>query len=265
MTILAAYGLPFCSPITVSNILRTLRVSHSIVGCAHPALKPTKIHLDGLSEQQPAWPIIVDKLSALKMAYSTKSSHRRILLVCDSYAALGDTNVKMILESRDIRKFLEETDLSPEKEWELRTIKMSMHDYVNIATKPSFLNHVQTAVYKISNYSARKQIRSDIVKALYGVVPLKSVVRSLDHNLKYETLRDLMASADAVKLRDACLSYRSALKLDSRAAPDEVAKEYGFEPFELLYVVKSYEKELKDLDLAKKGLLKKRGRPKKKI
>jgi hypothetical protein len=260
-TIVDALGLSFCSPYQLSTALKRLNVSHSIVSNKY-WLEKTKMTID-LGKPQPVWVTIVDGIKSVKR-YKLVKRPNQLLIIIDSEAILKYSNCRLIPQSDiledSIKDALLGSNVDPAYPIKVEVKEPTMHDFVNQATKPSFLNHIQTAVYKISNYPVRKEIQKQIIRSLYGVSSMRNVLSMLSTSLKYETLHSLMKDEKATKLREAVIEFKGKLAKNPNENPDDLAKGYGFESFEILYVVRSYEKMVRDEALAKKGLLPKRGR-----
>jgi hypothetical protein len=117
--------------------------------------------------------------------------------------------------------------------FEFKKIEPSIADYVNAATKPSFLNHIQTSIYKIQPYGLRKEVQAMCIAYLAGGTSLAVLKRKLRSNFKLEDLAKLMLAEKAKQLKD-------AVALLKGLPVDQVAKKTGFEQFELNYVANSY-------------------------
>lgn len=234
--ILSAFGLVDCSPIQVSEILRSLRMSHSFVGGFGRTMRLT---IDGMSVEQPVWPVVIDRVRAISKVQSDKD--RFVYFVCDGRAALALSNVSQILwpEHRELsiddaikNALIVSNQLT--QDWTLSVNEPSIDDYVNLAAKPSFLNGVQGLIYKITPYSKRKETQKSCIAYLAGGLNITVLKRQLKASLKLADILTLMDSDKAKNLREAVAALRSK--------PLEiVSKEYGVETFEILYVVKSYE------------------------
>lgn len=239
--ILKGYGVIDLSPIQVSEALRQLRVSHTIEG---GYMRHMVYTIDGLSKVQPAWPIVVDTLKAVPKVRTKKE--RMIYLICDSRAALANTNADKLLwpESREthgglssaLRLALNSAHVANE-EWALVRTDPSIDDFVNASSKPSFLNHVQTAVYKINPYDLRKEVQSLVILYLSGKVSPTKMRAKLKSSFKLEALLLLMTDPQAGKLRAAC---EEALR--KKVTVEEIAKRTGVASFDLLYILNSARK-----------------------
>lgn len=234
--ILNAFGLVDSSPIQVSEILKSLNMSHSFVGGFGKTLRLT---IDGLSAAQPVWPVVIDSIRAISKVQSERD--RLVYFVCDGRAALSLSNVSQVLwpehrQSDLAQAIMDVLILSHDldHEWTMNLNEPSMDDYVNLASKPSFMNFIQSHIYKITPYAKRKETQKACIAYLAGGLALGPLKRQLRASLKLADLLQLMDSPKARNLREAVAALKSR--------PIEiVCKEYGVESFEILYVVRSYE------------------------
>lgn len=237
--ILHGYGVIDLSPIQVSEALRQLRVSHTIEGSF---IRHMTYTIDGLCKEQPAWPVVIERLKMVPKIRTVKE--RMIYLICDSRAALANTNASQVLwpaQHADdfmgaLRAALNTAHIR-NQEWQLVRSDPSIDDFVNAASKPSFLNHVQTAVYKINPYDLRKEVQTLIILYLSGKLPVTKMRAKLRSSFKLETLLQLMNDAQADKLRQACEVVRK-----QQLNVDDVAKSTGVASFDLLYILNSARK-----------------------
>jgi hypothetical protein len=232
--ILSAYGISDYSPLQVSEYLRDLRLSHTLEGGFIRHLTYT---MDGLCKEQPVWPIVVDRVRAIPKL-RTKTA-RTVLFVCDCRAALATTNIKTNLwpEHRspsllqDIKNSLVEAHSSTE-DWSLINNEPSTLDYVESATKPSFVNLLQTALYKVTPYTLRKEVQVLMISYLAGTASHTSLFKKLKTSLKLQPLAELLSLPKAKEIREAVLMM-------SNLSVEEVSKKTGISTFELLYLSKS--------------------------
>lgn len=237
--VIGAFGIVDLSPFQVSNVLKQLRVSHTYVGLNTKTKRTAIIEVPGNNGEQPAWPVVIDRVSAIKRVQTPRQ--RLIYLITDSRAALSVTNASHGLwpEQREnlsfdkmLRLVLQSTTARSEP-FAFKKAEPSIADYVNAATKPSFLNHIQTAIYKIQPYPMRKEVQAMCIAYLAGGVSHAILRRKLKSSFKLDELAALMLADKAKSLRD-------AVSLLKGAPVDQVAKKTGFEPFELNYVANSY-------------------------
>lgn len=240
--ILSAFGLVDTSPHELSMVLRDLHMSHSLVGGRPRTLFRT---VNGLCSQQPVWPIVIDGVKTIHKVQSKRS--RLVYFVCDSRAALASTNVSQRMWPDHRSGTLTDAVVSSlmlaaqwgstNTPWALKRKDLTIAEYVDIATKPSFLNDIQTALYKITPYGLRKEVQEQIIDYLAGHMAYTALNRKLKSSLKLETLQYLLSMDKAKAFRDAVLALRNS-------TIDEVAKAHGFETFELLYISSSYAKRM---------------------
>jgi hypothetical protein len=214
--------------------MTSLKVGHTLVSG-----KIKTIHTQrNVSRVQPAWPVILPSLAAVDKYQCDISP--QILFVCDALALLSNCNLRIIrmegLE-QNIKDALAYATANPEQNsWKLQKVEPTIADYVNHATKPSFLNNLQTAIYKIAPYDLKKKIQTSIIGYLAGTVSKTSLMAQLNANLKLDTLRRLMLDPKATELKDAVAMYAKTKSIEVVTATT------GFESFEILYIYRSSEK-----------------------
>jgi hypothetical protein len=168
---------------------------------------------------------------------------RAVYFVCDARAALSTSNISQVLwpEHRGLMEVTAAVKQaliaanSLTHDWQIVVNEPTIEDYVNIATKPSFFNHVQSAMYRITPYNLRKEVNLMCVAYLAGSVSITALKRKLKSSHKLDQLLTLMDSEKARELREAVGRAR-------RDNVEIVAHETGFEQFEILYVLRSFEK-----------------------
>lgn len=122
---------------------------------------------------------------------------------------------------------------NPLVEWSLIRKEPSISDYVNNATKPSFLNFIQTELYKLTPYDLRKDVQAMVIRYLDGAIKLKPLKDKLQSSHKLTNLLGLIMDSQTLKLREAIAEYKKTGNLEVTAV------QYGIETFEILYVVRS--------------------------
>lgn len=196
--------------------------------------------IDGLCAKQPAWPVVLDRIKAIPKVRTVKD--RLIYIICDSRAALANTNASRLLWpdnesfSGVLRLALNTAHIKNE-DWVLTKSDPSIDDYVNASSKPSFLNHVQTIIYKINPYDLRKEMQPLVIMHLSGMAPAAKIRIKLKSSFKLEPLMRLLEDPQADKLRAACETV-----LKHNADPYVVAKQSGVDSFDILYLVSSARK-----------------------
>jgi hypothetical protein len=235
--ILSAFGLVDTSPYELSDMLRHIRMSHTLVG---GFVRTLHLTVDGLCSQQPVWPVVIDKVKTIKKVHIKKD--HRVYFVCDSRAALAATNIRKdcwpeirnaTVEDSIVRALL--VSKAGKGDWVLKTTDLSIEHYVDIATKPSFFNNIQTQLYRITPYGLRKEVNLMCVSYLAGATSWMVLKRKLKSSLKLVQVLELMDTQKARDLREAVRQARSA-------DVEVVAKATSFETFEILYVLRSHEK-----------------------
>jgi hypothetical protein len=182
----------------------------------------------------------VDKVSTAARVPASKWP--RILFVCDSPSALSQCNVLCITEctTERLSAALKLATAQPVPEgWKLQRNEPTILDYVQTATKPSYLNHIQTALYRITPYALRKDVQYTTIAFLDGQISLKTLRVKLKSNYKLAELLELVGDPKAEELRRAVARFKATNMLD------ETAKEFNVETFEILYVVNSAKRNAK--------------------
>jgi hypothetical protein len=235
--ILSAFGVTDYTPIEFSEILKRLNISHTLAFYA--GTRYTQIDIDGLCSVQPAWPVIIDRIRCIPKISVEKD--RLIYFVLDVKEQISLCNFQHDLLDispnrfeAQLKKVLNHSIKNTE-EWSFVTKDHSILDYIEKATKPSFINELLTRIYKITPYSLRKEIQISILSYLAGNLAQTTLKTQLKQSLKSEELLQLMISDKAKGLRD-------AIKRIKEEPLEKVAQETGFEPFELRYVIRSSEK-----------------------
>lgn len=225
--VIQAYGV-LASPLQISSALAALKVSHVIVD---NSLRATPVVRD-VAARQPAMPVVIPSLKALARHWA--QYERQILYVCASLDELKSTNIRIIKNWRvDLRTSLEHAIANPVEGWSLVVNEPTMEDFVNVATKPSFLNHVQAEIYKLTPYDLRKEVQALVIAYLAGMETQAKLRAKLNSSYKLERLKSLMADPKCLVLRNAVADYR---KTKDEAV---TAKAFGVEVFEIMYLFKS--------------------------
>jgi hypothetical protein len=222
------YGV-LASPMQLSAELSALNVSHIVVNNslrAEPRLKE-------LGFKQPALPIVVPSLTIFRRQQLTYE--RQIMFVCGPLAELQTTNIRVIKDWRShLRKALEYAIANPlPPDWKLVISEPTMEDFVHKATKPSFLNHVQAELYRITPYDLRKSVQALVISYLGGTESAAKLRAKLASSYKLDRLRELMKDPKCQVLRQAVADYRKI------GDEEKVAKAHGVETFEIMYLFKS--------------------------
>ncbi len=226
--IIHAYGVT-ASPLQLSAVLHQLKVSHVVVD---DSLRSDSIVHD-LAEKQPAWPVVVPSIKAFKRHHL--ALRRQIVYLCAAEPELKRTNLRIIKDYKiNIGASLKHAVVNEfAADWEFSYNDPSAESFVHEISKPSFLNHVQALLYKINPYDLRKKAQHSIIAYLGGLQSKKSMREVLLTSYKLEPLLKMMAEPEAAVLRNAILAYR--VSKDEKS----VAKEYGVETFDIMYLFKS--------------------------
>lgn len=226
--VIQAYGV-LASPLQLSAALTNIGVSHVVVDSSLQA-RPT---VKDVAKRQPAWPVVVPSVQALKRHWLRYEN--QVLYVCGSMAELQTTNLRVIKNWREnLKQSLTYSTLSPlRNDWVLEIKEPTMADFVSVATKPSFLNHVQAEIYKLTPYDLRKTVQAMTISYLAGVENFGKLKLKLASSYKLDGLKTLLADPTCQVLREAVAEYRRV------GNEEEVAKAFGVEPFEIMYLFKS--------------------------
>lgn len=207
------WGSVMFAPLAISKTLASLNVSHTI-------RSGSRLMRVNKGYEQPLAVHVTESL--------TDYREGTVNFIVSSAAALASTNYPVL--KGDIDKcvkaaLLSRTLIVPE----IRVI--SYMDYVDQVAKPSFLNKIQTQIYKIQPYKLRKEIQQLVLAYLASKVPKKKIKTVLADNLKLEELLRLIVSEEAGNLR-------AAVARTNSEGADAVSSDTGFPTFELLYLSK---------------------------
>lgn len=240
--IIHAFGI-LASPVEVSAILSQLRIGHTLVSSSLRAQGRNQ----HLGRRQPAWPVVLPSIKALSRY--TSEFEPEILFICDSQALLATCNIR-ILKPKDleygVRRALEYAVANPMASWALERKEMSISDYVNSATKPSYLNALQSEFYRITPYDLRKEVQNLVIGCLAGAESKSKLNAKLDSSHKLSALARLAKDPKFGLLKEAVAHYRASGSIEATAAAT------GFENFEILYIARSSEKTLRDTKTKKR-------------
>lgn len=226
--VIQAYGV-MASPLQLSAAFVSHGVSHVIIDSSLQA-RPTVLDV---ARRQPAWPVVIPSVQTLRRHWL--GFEAQILYVCGSMDELKTTNLRIVKDwKQDLRRSLAHATLNPlDSDWKLETLEPTMADFVSVATKPSFLNHVQAEIYKLTPYDLRKTVQAMVIAYLSGTEPFTKLKLKLASSYKLDGLKALMAQDQCQTLRDAVAEYRKT------GQEEDVAKAFGVEPFEIMYLFKS--------------------------
>lgn len=236
--ICGAYGMANHSLIEVSETLKRLHVSHTIAG----GLRYLQMDIDGLCDEQPAWPVVTDLRSVRRGRVHQINRTPMILFVCGSRAELAQTNLQRDLWNLDHVPFhlqlgtaLKSVDLN----WKFEFVENSktVDDYVKAASKPSFLSDLITLILKVHPYDLRKEIQATCIGYLDSRVSWAKVRRLLKGaGPRPQLIYEVMQKDAVEKLKAAVAQFRQGREVNA------LAKEAGLDQFEIMYVVKSMDR-----------------------
>lgn len=228
--IIHAFGV-MASPFDVSTNLTNLSISHSLIANTLTAENQEIL----CSKVQPSWPIILPSLKFWSRYRSKRKS--QIIFICDSLAQLSLCNVRTLKPDairENLRKSLEYAIENPfEANWKLEVRSPTFAEYVDASTKPSFLNGVQNALYKITPYDLRKTVQALVIGYLAGTETRKNLMTKLNSTYKLDAVKALISDPKCGALKEAVTAYGKCLDVE------KVAAEYDVATFEILYLSKS--------------------------
>ncbi len=241
--IIGVYGTTL-PPLAVSSTLKILRIGHTLVNGATNNPSYENQHF---GKHQPGWPVIVSNVGLLSRFQC--STDRQVLFVCDSLPILMSCNLRVIKTpmemnyqdyTHNMALALNHAVSHPLDGWELTRKEPSIIEYVNLATKPSFLNNMQTEIYKITPYALRLEVKALIIGYLAGVESRAKLIAKLKTSLKLNNLLALIMDSKTPLLKEAVALFNRTQDIEA------TAKATGFETFEILYVVNSNRKTVAD-------------------
>lgn len=232
------YGIYHKSLYEVCQTLSQINRSYDIYGEKFNEYKHIK------SSKKQSIPIYA--VQSLKRAQKLSKLKPGLMIICDSYPALKKSNVSKLLYpgfklKQAIYKAINECKERKrlDKKIALKVEPLRLKEVLKTATTYSFLNGIQTALYKITPYSLRKQSQIAIISYFYGDLPYNKLILHLESSAKLKTLLDLCKDKQAKALREACIEARhNPNKLE------KIAKASGFASFEIVYIIKSHKKTL---------------------
>jgi|GEM_PF-3797547 len=235
VTVVKAWAVSRWTPVQLTEALTELNVSHSVVGWSKDSHALRGHDTDGLSVAQPAWPIVTHSVADVPRIRIDKE--RQILFVCDSVPALANLNLTPLPEGRDIKSVLKKALRIMDEDWEYKSTEPDIQDFVAMASKPSLLNQILTAIYKINPYAERKIIQNKVVMFLGGRVSVSSMRDTLRSNFKYDTIRTLLNTPEAVMLSKAVERAKDGEDIE------DLSNEFSIEAFDISYILSSVVKQ----------------------
>lgn len=236
------YGIYHKSLYEICQTLSQLHVNYCLYGEKFNQYRQIKV-----KEKQSLSIYLVESLARAKKLHELEPG---LMIVLDSISALKRSNVNKLLYpglklKQAIKRAIAECKdkKKQNKQIELKVEPLRLGEVLKVATTYSFLNGIQTALYKITPYSLRKETQTKIISYFYGDTSYTDLMLHLDSSSKLDKLAALCKDKQAKALREACLEARS-----NPAKIDRIAKASGFASFELLYIIKSHQKVLEDQD-----------------
>lgn len=232
------YGIYHKSLYEVSQTLSQLKLCFSIYGAKFNQYKKVSF------KKRQVVPIYL--VESLKRAERLHDLEPGLMIICDSTAALKRSNTSKLLYpgiklKQAISKAYSECNAKRKsnKLVQLNTTPLRLQEVLKVATTYSFLNGIQTALYKITPYSLRKETQQIIISYFYGDLSYSKLIDHLKSSSKLKTLLTVCKDKQAKLLRQACIEA-----IDNPAKIESIAKASGFASFEIAYIIKSHQKTL---------------------
>ena len=234
------YGIYHKSLYEICQTLSQMKKNYDIYGEKFNEYKRVK------HSSRQAFPIYI--VQSLKRAKRLSNLESGLMIICDSHPALRKANASKLLYpgiklKQALYKAISEcsTRKANKKFIKLKVEPLKLKEVLKVATTYSFLNGIQTALYKITPYSLRKSSQTAIISYFYGDLPYNKLMQHLESSEKLKTLLNLCKDKQAKALREACIeAVQNPTKLE------KIAKASGFASFEILYIIKSHRKTLED-------------------
>ena len=218
----------------LSNVLKELNVSHSVMSCLGPNCQYQEVH--GTASEQPAWPVVLQSVNELNRVQDRVPYDRIIAFVYDSRAVIANSNLTIWSPCLDMYTELQTILLQEDPEpFQLKIEEPNAMGYVLIASKPSVLSELQSTWCKINPYSLRKKIQEAVIRYLCSDMSRFAMKRVLSASQHGDTLAVMLMSDQAVALRNAV----SAARL---ASSEEAAKKFNIDPFDINFLLSSWRK-----------------------
>lgn len=235
--ILKAWGMLSLTPKEWSDALSYLKVSHSILEKDSETNTPKRYEVDFKVKGQKKWPVILDTLDYFDKIETVEPWDQLIVFVFCSRTELLNTNLTPLQPSKSqiiptLKYSLLNLDSEPFK---LEHYQPDFMQYVQIASKPSALSHLQTAYYKITPYSHRKVVQQAVTEYLLSLRSFKSVSSVLKTTLRGEQILEMLQTEECKGLRNA------VKKVKKGACPVQVSKELGVDTFDINYLMSGVE------------------------
>lgn len=251
--IVGAYATTAWVPSAVSQALRDLGISHTIVGHNPSSRWYDQLKVRGTMEDPPAWPVVCHSVADIRRYKPTKP--RSILFVTDGNAHLSQTNLQLLDHSLPLIESIKLALLTPWWDsWTLVQQDTPYSEYVKMASRPSFLRDLQTEVYKIQPYADQKNVQAQSISYLAGRISYRELQNRIKPILKATRVLELLKEEAANILIGAVKRADEGQEL-----PQAIADSVGIDVFDINYVRASMQKQLQKPTDSKPT---RRGRPK---
>lgn len=250
------FGIYHKSLLEISRELCNLHYTHILVGAELNQIKTVE------QTKTPCVPIyVVDGFSRMSVV-----PDNAIAILVECKTILDRSNCDKLLQpglklKQALRKMLQQVRHEPIQNIQFSFEPIGLQEIIEKATSYSFLNDIQTAIYKINPYDFRKKIQHTIISYFYGMTSRNAISNVFkQHASKLQGLKDKCLSKEGNRFRSAISEYLAC------GDENKVSQETGFATFEILYIVKSYEKEAEIAERIRLGLpVAKAGRKPKKV
>lgn len=246
------FGIYHKSITEISRELSNLGYSHTLLG------KLPKDYMEIKGVKEPPYKIyLVDGFG--RISRFLKNS---IVIVIESKENLLQSNCdKLLWPGVKLRIALKKMLKLPfDKKIELIISPPTLSQVIETATSYSFLNTLQAVIYKITPYTFKKKVQQAVISYFYGSLPKLRLEELLSQNEKLKELKDKCFSKEGSNFKNAIKLYHKTL--DEK----KVSEITGFATFEILYVIKSHEKEVEIMEKIRQGIpIPKAGRKPKKV
>lgn len=212
-------GISYASPLAVSALLRQMGLTHTYLG--------EPVNLERLPETS---------IHIVKNHFCIGKEGVYLYFTCDE--ELSETNIPRAkpspITTQWIQTLFDYANDNPMTGWRYQRTKKTMMQYVEVATKPSYLNKVQEAIYKINPYNLRKEAQAKILRHIAGHISDAEILTYIRSSPRFAVLESLIAQPEKMSLRSALKSYKAGERDETL-----LAKRWGVETFEILYLANS--------------------------
>lgn len=224
----------------LSIALRELNISHNVIEFNEDSTNGKSKHRYkniNLGFPQPAMPFLLSTIADIPKLY--KIEYPCIAFIAASQHEISISNVRLLERTEnliyDVKYALIES-LKGTKDFILEYNEPSLMDYVKVASKPSILNQIQNAWYKVNPYSDRKIVQNTVIQYLSGIITLTRAKSVLSKTLKMQSIADMLATQEATNLKLATMEAKH------KGGIAEIAESYNLDPFDINYLLASRNK-----------------------